>query len=801
MISTAGLNSLQFDRVFDLTRTTGRWRFNAQGNLVQVSSGNPAFDFDPVSGQPLGLLVEAQRTQLLLRTEMRIGDSPDGSLATGATGENLDANYLGQFRGVRVASGGSGAARLITRAFTGTDGVTVAWTALFASGTSGRARVQIDRSPNSSVAVGVIGALAVISSAAGTMTILRQVQLLSGEYLVQGTWTPNSTGASVIGIGPDSATVGTDIIAIAAQVSVGTVPAPWIITTGTSLTHNADQVSAIKRKIGYRDGGTFVVRYRRQFAQSTGTPHLFTLSDGTDDNVLRAVYNTTTGRLRFSVIDDGVEAAADTTAPFVGSGFVAFSFDKDGYRYSINGSAPVSVETPIPSGLFDRVAVGAGYNLADLLDGHISLLAHTPRMIEDLQSLSTPGNTELNFAEDEYLIGGMNLEGATQLEVPFRSVLDFVRVSNGWRFNADGELEQVGVNQPRFTFDPVTGEPRGLLVEAQRTQLITNTEVRDGAGWDAVSATLTNLSENYLGQFRGVRVASAGGSSHTIRNTNNMALTSAAVYSWTAVFLPGTSGRIRVTLQNLTGSTTSVVAGVIGSATALTSSAGTLAILRQAELATGEHIIQGTLTANATANYRIQVGPDSATVGEDIIAIAAQVEAGSTPSILIISEGAATTRTRDELTIPLTFPGYNANEGTWVVEWEKDFSEAGVTRAVLHVGADVNNRITLQSLFGGGGTRITSVISGSATSSTASSDPFIGRHRAAFTVLNGVCHASVDGQTSVSIDATGLDVSSFVTASVGHTLTFSDHINGTIPRINYYPRALTASQLQVMSAL
>ncbi|QQR68528.1 MAG: hypothetical protein IPI58_06680 [Alphaproteobacteria bacterium] len=52
------------------------------------------------------------------------------------------------------------------------------------------------------------------------------------------------------------------------------------------------------------------------------------------------------------------------------------------------------------------------------------------------------------------------------------SLVNFSRASAGWRFNAQGVLEQVAADQPRHDTDPISLTPRGLLVEEQRTNSV-----------------------------------------------------------------------------------------------------------------------------------------------------------------------------------------------------------------------------------------------------------------------------------------------------------------------------------------
>lgn len=52
--------------------------------------------------------------------------------------------------------------------------------------------------------------------------------------------------------------------------------------------------------------------------------------------------------------------------------------------------------------------------------------------------------------------------------------ISFIRASGASYFNASGSIQMAGLNQPRFNYDPITGQCLGLLTEPSRTNLISN---------------------------------------------------------------------------------------------------------------------------------------------------------------------------------------------------------------------------------------------------------------------------------------------------------------------------------------
>lgn len=80
---------------------------------------------------------------------------------------------------------------------------------------------------------------------------------------------------------------------------------------------------------------------------------------------------------------------------------------------------------------------------------------------------------------------GGNLE-----PVDLNSFMTFTRASTGTYTGPDGLLKTAGVNEPRYDYDLITGECKGLLVEEQRTNLFTT--------YSVLSLTLFTQNGAYL---------------------------------------------------------------------------------------------------------------------------------------------------------------------------------------------------------------------------------------------------------------------------------------------------------------
>lgn len=83
----------------------------------------------------------------------------------------------------------------------------------------------------------------------------------------------------------------------------------------------------------------------------------------------------------------------------------------------------------------------------------------------------------------------LNLDFANSQSVDPR--ITFTRASTATRVRQDGLIEVVASGSPRIDFDPATDVCKGLLIEEQRTNLLTYSENFDNAAWLKYNATIT----------------------------------------------------------------------------------------------------------------------------------------------------------------------------------------------------------------------------------------------------------------------------------------------------------------------
>ena len=222
-------------------------------------------------------------------------------------------------------------------------------------------------------------------------------------------------------------------------------------------------------------------------------------------------------------------------------------------------------------------------------------------------------------------------------------------------------LQTAASGEARFDHDPVTGESKGLLIEEARTNLITNSEASNTHWYDQNSLYRNESNQNALGVFNGVVVASAGADWHRIR-TNQFPTTDGQDYAATAWIQKGSSSRFRVIFRDDDSSSECRVSATWGSTTlSENNDAGAGTISNSSIVYLTDTIAQVTFVVNKNGNSNftnVAIGPDSTTSGDTIVALGAQLEAGSFPTSYIPTAGSTVTRSGEGVYVEQAVGGY-----------------------------------------------------------------------------------------------------------------------------------------------
>jgi hypothetical protein len=387
--------------------------------------------------------------------------------------------------------------------------------------------------------------------------------------------------------------------------------------------------------------------------------------------------------------------------------------------------------------------------------------------------------------------------------------ITFTRGTTATFVGSNGLIQSAAVNAPRFDYDPATLQPRGLLVEEQRTNLALYSNTFSDATWIAVvtknlvannamgpdgAMSASTITDNSTTAFEGIR------QNFTVPND-----TTTYVFSiYVAKTSGGTSSTFGVNLS-LTGGTSATSFMRVN-----TDNGVRLNGLGTVQDAGSFWRISSTITNNATGNVALGFSVYPATAGNGILGDVvtatgsaviwgAQIEVATFATSYIPTVASTVTRSADVTTMTGTnfSQWYNQIEGTFVVGYatlDVTFSVPKPTAAV-HDGT-ANNRI-----YGyvSTATPVVFVTTGGVTQAT------ITRPNVAANVANKMAFAYIENNIALSSNgsAAGTDTSATIPTvnqlNIGVFIPTSVYLNGHIRAITYYNTRLPDAQLQALT--
>jgi hypothetical protein len=346
-------------------------------------------------------------------------------------------------------------------------------------------------------------------------------------------------------------------------------------------------------------------------------------------------------------------------------------------------------------------------------------------------------------------------------------------------------------NTARFDHNPVTGESLGLLVEEQRTNVLTYSEDFADAVWTKTNSTVTSNV-----------IVAPDGTLTADKLINDDGLTSGRVtqaytFSATTYTFSVFAKAAEVSLLRLYYSTTSLANFELSTET-ITLSGGLSANIEN--IGNGMYRCSVVFTASAGAsNVRIY-NRTSAETGDGYSGIyiwGAQLEAGAFPTSYIKTEASQVTRSADSASmVGANFSDwYRADEGSFYCDFTK-FAPASIEGVFSIDDGTQNNRFDYRAG------------QGLVTSST---------NNTAYAVLNvGAVGANTPTKTVgsykvndfaasknsgiVQTDNSGVLPTTITTFNIGSLSGSLNKLNGTIKRISYYPQRLTNTNLQALTS-
>lgn len=363
------------------------------------------------------------------------------------------------------------------------------------------------------------------------------------------------------------------------------------------------------------------------------------------------------------------------------------------------------------------------------------------------------------------------------------SGVTFTRASTATYFNSAGTMQTATANTPRWDYDPASHALLGLLIEEARTNLVLNSADASNASWTktAGAAGAPVVTGNQVvapdGTTTAARVvypAVSGAGNYSALGATSGAAT-IAPYSF-SVWARGNAGGEQVYLCTTPDGVT-----YYRSLLTLTTLWQRFSLVTPNLNTAGWFWIIGTDLRDAG---------QTAKPAQSIFVWGGQVETGAFPTSYIPSTAASVTRAGDLASMP-TGTWFTAASGTYEGEFIPNGNAAGLP--IVISGNAGSPTIAI-----GADSRLTAGIrSGAAVfSATGPVFTFGAVNKAAFAYLSGASRAAVNG-TAFGPSATALTVTGTVVELGSDGVTpGANALDGWLRRVRYWPRALSAAELQ-----
>jgi hypothetical protein len=398
-----GFQVEQRSAVTAYTPTTTQPITNYVPVLLSAANNVARFDHNPVTGESLGLLIEEQRTNLILRSEDIANASwpkvnatitantivaPDGTL----TGDQLVSSVGTSNQQIQQLTSTTNTSAHSLSVYIKAAGFSFARVRAVEGTTFGRAVfIDVDLSTGATVRTGVAGGATLNSS---SVTAVGNGWYRAAISFTLGGANTSTSSAVYLNDGTDSFTVTGDgysgIFIWGAQLEVGAFPTSYIPTVASQVTRSADAASMTGANFSswYRpDEGTLYaeVAYFGGLIGTAAGSNVITIDDGTTNNFMymRTVRDPSAPQADFQVVASGVvQLDSPGLVPVVANTVYkrAIAYATNNTQEANNGSFDGALDTSFIAPVVNRFAISIGN-----VGLHARKIAFYPLRVTDAQ--------------------------------------------------------------------------------------------------------------------------------------------------------------------------------------------------------------------------------------------------------------------------------------------------------------------------------------------------------------------------------------------------------------------------------
>ena len=355
----------------------------------------------------------------------------------------------------------------------------------------------------------------------------------------------------------------------------------------------------------------------------------------------------------------------------------------------------------------------------------------------------------------------------------FGSGMTFTRAGTATFIDAAGAMQVAAADQPRLNHDPVTLAPLGILIEGATTNYVLRSADLSVAPWVSnAGVTRTGGQPDAFGGTAATRVVFSA--ANLISCSQGIVAPASGLMTFSA-FIKGTAGQ---TIRCRMGSPSEFTHVLTG----------------------GWDLLSRTFAVTAGAEVQINISTWVGATARDVMICLPQAEYGATRSSYIPTAAALVTRAADSLQVALGAWWPGAASGTIMAEF--DCPPVAQSAAMAYFNStSFNNSIGLSkvnALNTADGTHLVGSMYDTASALSVPLDLGLtsGPHRAAMSWGGGTMQAVANGVAGPEVAQRSPAPSKLWLGQRDGTAL---HLNGHLRRVLYYPRRLTAAQMQTLT--